>query len=479
VPQSARIRYALIGSLFGLCFPVGATLIDAYMRGFTWSWSNLVEIQASQPLLWVIDTAPLFLGLFALFAGRRQDALTASISKALEANTQLEAENRELLLAARSESNPTEELIRTAVGKAQVGLGDMLDATPSCFKIVDRSGELMFMNRRGLDLIGAGDLPSVFGASVYDLVAPSHRAEFVAFNERVCNGESGSLIFEIVGLDGTRRWMETWAAPHELGHGETVQVAITNDISERVAVQRQIERQRRELMQSQKLAAVGEFAAGLGHEINNPLAIISGTAGLLVAEYADGEQPEADRVRQDLEKIEATAIRIRNIADGLKLLTREDDESPRVVVNLSEIVRQTGELCEPLLRSNGVRFEVDVPDHLEVVTNPVQVEQVLMNLISNALHAVRDLRDPWISVRAGPADSGLVRLRVTDAGHLLDPEVIERMLDPFFTTKDVGEGTGLGLSVSRALMESLGGLLTFDGAAENTTFCIDIPSEVT
>jgi len=479
VLRSAQVRYTLIGVLFGFCFPLGATLLDAYLRGLPWTRSGLLQIQADQPLLWVIDTAPLFLGLFALFAGRRQDELMASVTEALEINTQLEAENRELAVAARAEPDVREELIRTAVGEGQVRLGDMLDTTPSCFKIVDRAGALLFMNRRGLDLIEAEDLSSVFGANVYDLVESSHRAKFVSFNERVCDGETGSLVFEIVGLNGTRRWMETWAAPHQLPQGERVQVAITNDISERVTVQEQVERQQRELRQAQKLAAVGEFAAGLGHEINNPLAIISGTAGLLVAEYADGEQPEADRVRQDLEKIEATAIRIRNIADGLKVLTREDDESPRVVVNLSEIVRQTGELCEPLLRSNGVRFEVDVPDHLEVVTNPVQVEQVLMNLISNALHAVRDLEDPWISVRAGPADSGLVRLRVTDAGHLLDPEVIERMLDPFFTTKDVGEGTGLGLSVSRALMESLGGLLTFDGAAENTTFCIDVPSEVT
>ena len=92
---------------------------------------------------------------------------------------------------------------------------------------------------------------------------------------------------------------------------------------------------------------------------------------------------------------------------------------------------------------------------------------------------VDDIEDPWITVHGGPAARGVVRLRVTDAGRLRDPEVIERMLDPFYTTKDVGKGTGLGLSVSRALMESLGGELTFDGAAENTTFFIDIPSEVT
>ena len=456
---------------------MGATLLDAYVLGYSWTLSNLKTVQSSQPLLWVINTAPLFLGLFAMFAGRREDELVASVRRAVEKNSQLEAENRELIEAARAKPDVTEEVIRSAIGEGPVRLGDMLDATPSCYKIVDRSGALMFMNRRGLDLIEADDLPSVFGASVYDLVAPDDRAKFTSFNQRVCDGETDSLVFEIVGLRGTRRWMETWAAPHELSQGEKVQVAITNDISERVNVQRQVERQQRELLQAQKLAAVGEFAAGLGHEINNPLAIISGSAGILSAEFESDTAPDADWVIDELKKIEDTALRIRSISDGLKTLTRRDDETPRVRVRVSEILRQTGHICEPLLRSSGVRFEVEVSDDLEVVTNPVQVEQVLVNLISNALHAVEDLEDPWISIQGARAGSGMVRVRVSDAGHLTDPDVIERMLDPFFTTKDVGEGTGLGLSVSQALMEGLGGALTFDAAAKNTTFHLDIPSE--
>lgn len=475
--HSARVRYTVIGALFGLCFPLGATFLDAYVLGYAWTLSNLRSVQSSQPLLWVINTAPLFLGLFAMFAGRRQDELAASMRKAVEKNTLLEAENRELIEAARAKPDVTEELIRSAIGEGQVRLGDMLDATPSCYKIVDRSGALMFMNRRGLNLIEAEDLPSVFGASVYDLVAPDDRAKFVSFNQRVCEGETGSLVFEVVGLKGTRRWMETWAAPHELSQGETVQVAITNDITERVSVQSKVERQQRELLQAQKLAAVGEFAAGLGHEINNPLAIISGTAGILAEEFESDQAPETDRVIDDLKKIEDTVLRIRSISDGLKTLTRRDDETPRVRIRLGEILRQTAQICEPLLKSSGVRFEFEAPEDLEVTTNPVQVEQVLMNLISNALHAVTDLEDPWISIQGAPAGSEMVRVRVTDAGRLTDPEVIERMLHPFFTTKDVGEGTGLGLSVSRALMEGLGGSLTFDGAAKNTTFYLDIPIE--
>lgn len=475
--RSARFRYTVFGVLFGACFPVGATLIDAYAQGFPLTLSNLAGAQATQPLHWVINTAPLFLGLFALFAGRREDKLVAAVKRAERKSSQLEEENRGLILAVEEKPDVAEELIRSAIGEGEVRLGDMLDTTPSCYKIIDRSGGLMFMNRRGLDLIEADDLPSVFGASVYDLVVPEDRDRFISFNHRVCDGETGSLVFRIEGLNGTQRWMETWAAPHQLPRGERVHVAITNDISKRVTVQKQVERQQRELLQAQKLAAVGEFAAGLGHEINNPLAIIAGTAGMLVEEFESDGAPGADRVIDDLKQIEETVLRIRSIADGLKTLARDNDETPIVPERLSEILEQTRQICEPLLRKKGVRFDVDVPDDLEVTTNRVQIEQVLVNLISNALHAVENLEDPWISIQGEPARSGMVRVRVTDAGNLTDPEVVERMLQPFFTTKEVGEGTGLGLSISRALMERLGGALTFDATAKNTTFCLDIPSE--
>ena len=478
VLHSAAVRYTLIGGLFGLCFPVGATLFQAYVLGLTVSLPVLIEIQSTQPLLWIIDTAPFFLGWFASFAGRKEDKLVARVTKALQAKKELEAENRELFLAASANLNVSEEFIRTTIGEDELRLSDMLDATPSCFKIVDRSGELLFMNRQGLDLIEAPDLPSVFGANVYDLVEASHRDTYIDFNENVCDGSTGSLIFEIVGLNGTRRWMETWAAPHELPEGKRVQVAITNDITERVVVQRRAERQQRELLQAQKLAAVGEFAAGIGHEINNPLAIISGRAGLLIDDCESGQPMDPEQVIDDLKAIESTVLRIRSIADGLKTLTRQDTEASKVSAQLDEIVDRTIELCGPLLASSGVQLNVDLSTGLKVRTNAVQVEQVLMNLISNALHAVRDLDDPWISVHGGLHGEQRVHVRVTDSGHLTDPKVIESMLNPFFTTKQVGEGTGLGLSVSRALMESLGGTLTFDPTASNTTFCIDLPTSV-
>jgi PAS domain S-box-containing protein len=465
--QTHSARYALYGAGFGLLFPLGSMLLEAYLQALPWTWGSVLSVQTSQPLLWVIDTAPFVLAWFATLIGRRQDLLTGQ-------NSQLEQQLRELLDNPQPGPGIYEELIRSAVGEVEAKLGDMLDATPASFALIGPDGELLFMNRRGLDMLEAENLPSVFGQSAYEFVEASHRDKFIRFHEEVCAGRSGALTFEIVGLQGTRRWIESWASPHRV-QGESVQVAISSDITDRIAKEKKLERQRLELQQAQKLATIGEFAAGLGHEINNPLAIISGSAGLLLMELDEGLS-DVDWARTELETIEETAARIRSIADGLKTLARSDNQGARARVSLQKMVDATQALCRPLLAKSDVRLTVEVADDAEAFTNSVQVEQVLMNLVSNALHAVRALPEPWIAIRGSSRGSGMVRVSVTDCGHLTDLTVIERMHEPFFTTKPEGEGTGLGLSVSRALMEGLGGSLTFDRDSVNTTFHVDIPA---
>jgi len=107
----------------------------------------------------------------------------------------------------------------------------VMSSTPSCIKIVSSDGLLVHMNRQGLELIEADDLESVIGANVYDLLEESHLENFKSLNKRVCAGESVTMVFEIIGLKGTRRWMESHAAPYILPNGDTAQIAITNDIT--------------------------------------------------------------------------------------------------------------------------------------------------------------------------------------------------------------------------------------------------------
>lgn len=120
---------------------------------------------------------------------------------------------------------------RSIEGKSLSQLQKMIENTPLCLKIISKSGSLVDMNPQGIELIEAPDLKSVIGADVYELVEENHREKFKEFNEKICSGESGHLIFEIIGLEGTRRWMETFAAPFELENGEVGHIAITNDIT--------------------------------------------------------------------------------------------------------------------------------------------------------------------------------------------------------------------------------------------------------
>ena len=108
----------------------------------------------------------------------------------------------------------------------------MINNSPSCLKLISSKGELIMMNKTGLDLIESPDMESVLGADVYSIVEESHRTKFIEFNELICSGKSGNLVFEIVGLKGTKRWMETYASPYVLENGKIAHIAITNDITE-------------------------------------------------------------------------------------------------------------------------------------------------------------------------------------------------------------------------------------------------------
>jgi len=447
--------------------------MDLLMRGYPLDLTHAILVQRVQPLHWIIDTAPIFLGGVASVAGKIKDSIDADITSTLRRNTHLESELGRVMVE-QGMGYGAAELINRLVDTSDMRMGGMLDSTPSCFKIIDSAGHLLFMNRTGLDLVEAEDMASVFRADVYQLVEPSHRDAFIAFNERICGGATESLRFEIVGLGGTRRWMESWAAPYVLQNGEQAHVAVTNDISVQVLEAQKLAAQEEALMRAQKLAAVGEFAAGIGHEINNPLTIIAGTAGLLSVELEAGDL-DPSSVRAGLREIEETVARIRRITDGVKAFARYDDSVELSELDLRDVIEGSVELCSPVLLASDVSVDLDVPANLVVTSSKVQVEQVLVNLILNALHAVEPLEDRWISLRAEEMDGDVIRIELADSGRLTDPEVVSKIFTPFFTTKDVGEGTGLGLSISLGLIEGLGGTLKLDGDAETTTFVIELP----
>jgi PAS domain S-box-containing protein len=227
-------------------------------------------------------------------------------------------------------------------------------------------------------------------------------------------------------------------------------------------------RMQQQLVQSGKLAAIGELAAGVAHEINNPLFAILGLTEFLLKEADPGS-----KALQRLELIQQTGLEIKEIVRALLDFARENAEE-RHVVPLEEVVQATVDLVRRTNAHKGVEL-VDLYDAsgASVSASPNQLKQIFLNLIANARQAMPDGGTVKVDVRR---DGDWVIASVSDDGPGMEAPVLERIFEPFFTTKRLTGGTGLGLSVSLGIAEAHGGTLTASSAPGNgSTFTLRLP----
>ena len=231
------------------------------------------------------------------------------------------------------------------------------------------------------------------------------------------------------------------------------------------------------LVQAGKLALLGQMSAGITHEINQPLTALralSANAKRLL------EMARLDDVKQNLESIADLTERMGRLTAQLKTFARKAPSTIRAV-QVSRAVANALLLMDSRIRGDGVTVHVDVPEGISASCDGNRVEQVLVNLFANALDAMRDMSDPGtLSVRAW-ADGGRVLVRVTDSGHGIPDHAMQHLFEPFFSTKQPGEGLGLGLMISAQIVREFGGQLrafnTPDGAAFE--FDLGLVEEVT
>lgn len=366
--------------------------------------------------------------------------------------------------------------IHTLLGEKTTMLEEMINASPSCLKVIDSTGRLLHMNSRGLCLIEAKDFESVSGADVYSLVHEDHRDKFIEFNQKVCSGKSGTLIFEIVALEGTRRWMETYASPYPLGNGELAHIAITNDITEKVNFQKELDLRERLIQESSQLASLGKLAGGIAHEINNPLTIISGKAQQLKKRIKD-KDIDPLFFQQNINKIESTINRISKIINGLKIFSREQAQIEWLPVSIDKLVQETLDLCTEKFKSTGVEIKLRLDKEISVSGCQIQLSQVLINLINNAFDELENCHNGWLEICA-KKESETIFITITDSGPGIRKEVQKNLMTPFYTTKKIGKGTGLGLSISLGIVQSHGGKLYYNPHHRNTQFVIELPSTI-
>lgn len=236
---------------------------------------------------------------------------------------------------------------------------------------------------------------------------------------------------------------------------------------------RTLREQRVQMISAAKMSSLGEMAGGIAHEINNPLAIIAGKAGLMKLRLTR-DNVDLEVLRRDLSKIEDTANRISRITNGLRTFSRTSEQDPMTIEFIKQIFDDTIELCSERFRQHNIKLTVNIPDDLKARCRAIQLSQVFMNLLGNAFDAVEKLEDAWVRIDV-ERFANKVHIRFTDAGNGIPPDVLEKVMNPFFTTKPAGRGTGLGLSISSALVEEHGGRIFYDSSSKNTCFVVELP----
>ena len=364
------------------------------------------------------------------------------------------------------------EQLRVSEGR----LSTMVDSEPGCVKLIDREGALLEMNSAGLQMIEADSIEDVAGMCVYDVIAVEDRQAFVDLNTRIFEGERGSLAFDLVGLKGGHRRIETHAVPFRDANGDVIaHLAISLDITERERLEEQLRR-------SQKLEAIGRLAGGVAHDFNNALTVIANCANFI----SDG-LPDNDRLREDAAEIIQATDRAASLVRQLLAFSRKEVVRPRVL-ELNEVV---ADIERVLRRTIGDAIEIKVRpmrDPAYVLVDPGQVEQVLLNLGLNARDAMPDGGVLTVTSSLVELDREAIAflpdveagtygcLTVNDTGLGMDDEVKAHVFEPFFTTKGLGLGTGLGLASVYGIVKQAGGHVTVESeSGVGSTFYVYLP----
>jgi two-component system NtrC family sensor kinase len=401
-------------------------------------------------------------------AAAQQAALAARISTLYEA-----ARTASVHLAREVER-------RTAEAESQRRFTEaIIDTLPVSLYAIDRKYRVVAWNRNR-ELGGQG-IPrrDVLGRNIFDVLKRQPRDEMSSEFERAFQtGEIEHIEQESRARDGsTHHWLVS-KVPMRIDGAEVSHViTVGEDITARVQANRAVAR-------TERLAAVGRLAAGVVHEINNPLATISACAEALesrVGEGIYGAGPDVEELREYLQLIRGEAFRCKQITNGLLDFSRARAVEP-APVNVSEVVESAARLLAHQKRGAAIRIDVELAGDLPLVSGDMgQLQQAVIILAENAIDAMpeggtltlRTLREEFDETEETEA----VVVEVSDTGQGIPEQIRERIFDPFFTTKEVGRGTGLGLAVCYGIVTEHGGRIGVESAVgRGSTFRIWLPA---
>lgn len=254
---------------------------------------------------------------------------------------------------------------------------------------------------------------------------------------------------------------------------------LVKEIKQRLNAEKKLIENQEKMVSSSKLAALGEMGASIAHEINNPLGIIK-MNNLLISKTLKKENIENDKIFSFIDSNNKNIDRITHIINSMRNLSRITDEMPFSKFTFQSVLDQTLPLCKQRFIDKKISLKLELsPQALEIGLKgrSIEIGQVLINLLNNATDAIENMEERWIKIQSVETEKYLI-ISVIDSGNGISQEIQDKIFQPFFSTKDIGKGTGLGVSVSAKILENHSGKLSVDNSFPNTKFDMKLPKSL-
>lgn len=339
-----------------------------------------------------------------------------------------------------------------------------IDRSPACILMVDAAdGRVLDANHVAERLLGY-DRTDLVGRAFQELHPASERARATALWRGALKlGHAGRDDLHLVTATGQAIPVLANAGSIDYGHRHWVMLILT-DISDRKRLESQ-------LIQSEKMAAIGQLAAGIAHELRNPLAIVMNALYDLGQIVGSGNAEVVEDLRIAEEEIGRAQAIIKNLLE----FSRESGAELEPL-DINDLITRTLQLMQKYLQDNGVQVATDLGPIPPCLANTNAMRQILLNLITNAVQAMPE--GGTLELRTGAADDNRLRLEVRDTGVGIPPEHLQDIFNPFYTTKAPGQGTGLGLSVVHSVLQRYRGeIRVASQVGAGSTFTIELPCQ--
>jgi PAS domain S-box-containing protein len=367
----------------------------------------------------------------------------------------------------------SEEMLRESIETARA----LLNAPPDPAYLLSTEGQILALNIPGAKVFGR-QVADIIGLNMVDILPPElARTRKARINQIVLTGEPVRFEDERAG-----KYYDNTMYPLLDNKGNVNRIAVfTHNITDHKLAEEERMRLEAQLVQAQKMEAIGTLAGGIAHDFNNILSAILGYSELVLDDVL-----EPEKVKSEIKEVIKAADRAKDLVKQILTFSRgtETTYSP---LELSPIIKESFKMLRSVIPTT-IEFRPDIINSGLVMSDPTQIYQLMMNLCTNAAHAM-DKTGGVLTVSLKKVDidtaaaSGLdlspgpyLRLSISDTGHGMTSEVRERIFEPYYTTKVIGRGTGLGLSVVHGIVNSHGGAITCESEPGKwTTFDVYLP----